>query len=141
MCATVVLERLISSEFVLRLHQVCNAAMEVFNLSHSRSRLWFDRTVLQTRRVLIVDRQIPIVPSYSLRHTRIEALARYSRYLSERNFLKLVSLLRDLPPSLVVSAKRENGSSRRQAVATADSITASSDPANETVRGATSGVE
>jgi len=106
-------QSLVASEFTVKRFQAADAAMQVYGLTHARARWLYDTVILEGRRVLINDRRLPMVPPHALRHTRIEALVRYARYLPERDFSRLVSLMRDLPPSLIISAKPGNGSAIR----------------------------
>jgi hypothetical protein len=101
-------QSLVDSRFVLRRHQVADCAMQVFQLSHSRSRQLYDMTILETRRVLLGDHRVSMVQPHQLRGTRIEALIKYSSYLSESDFSKLVCLLRDLPPALILNSEPSN---------------------------------
>jgi hypothetical protein len=101
-------QSLAASEFVLRRHQICDAGMQVYALSHENARQLVDMVLLESRRVLLADRRVRIVPPSALRSTRSAALRKYAAYLSEQDFSKLILLLKDLPPHLVLSAKPEN---------------------------------
>jgi hypothetical protein len=101
-------ESLAECGFAIKRFQAANRAMQVFALGHGRARLLYDLTILEARRVVIDDRRIPVISPQSLRSTRLAGFTKFAKYLSTPEFSKLAVLLKDLPPSLVVSAKPEN---------------------------------
>jgi hypothetical protein len=55
--------------------------------------------MLGVRRQLIGEKRLPLITPDLLRGTKMEALRRYARFLSEADFRKLAVLMRDLAPS------------------------------------------
>jgi hypothetical protein len=100
---------LVDASFDLKRHQIGDVAME-FGLTHARSRELCDATMLAIRRLLWDEIRPKTIGARSLRGTRQTPLAKYAPFLDEREFTKLVYLLRDLAPSQVVEAKRANAS-------------------------------
>jgi hypothetical protein len=89
--------------FESRRHECANAAMAVYNLSHSHSRELYDLTMLEVRRVTYDDlppRQ-PIAAG-RLVGTRGAWMIRYRPLLNDSEFTKFVVLVRDLGPFVVV---------------------------------------
>ena len=98
----------VDAGFTLKRHEAADSVMKVFNLTHRRSRQLYDLTMLEIRRQLIGERRLPLITPDLLRGTRSEALARYSRFLTEPDFSRLAILLRELAPSLVFGIRPEN---------------------------------
>jgi hypothetical protein len=94
--------------------QCSNAAMSVFNLTHSRSRELFDLTMLETRRVLYDDlKPRAAIPAGHLLGTRCAWMGRFEPLLSPSEFAKFVTLARDLSPFVVVLINPESHSRRQ----------------------------
>jgi hypothetical protein len=106
-------DSLIAGEFVLRRHQCANAAMSVYQVSHSRSRELYDLTVLEVRRLLYdeLPRRQPIAPG-RLAGTRAQWMARFQPLLSEAEFTKLFVLARDLSPFVILLVDPSNRNRR-----------------------------
>jgi hypothetical protein len=99
-------------EFYILRHQAANAMMEVYGLGHDQSRRLFDLTLVAVRRQLIDDRNLtPVVPS-SLARTRSEALIRFAKFLNSPEFTRLVTLLKDVAPSIILTINPSNISSQ-----------------------------
>jgi hypothetical protein len=101
--------------FESRRHECANAAMVVYNLSHSRSRELYDLTMLEVRRVLYNDLnpQAPIIAGRLL-GTRCAWMARYKPLLTESEFTKFVILMRNLAPYLLLIIDSQNGTRSRR---------------------------
>jgi hypothetical protein len=102
------IESFIDAGFVLRRHEAADAVMQVFSITHARSRQLHDLTMLEVRRQLIGEKRLPLITPDLLRGTKIQAINRYAKFLSENDFSKLAVLLRDLAPSLVLLMRPEN---------------------------------
>jgi hypothetical protein len=72
--------------FHLRRHKAADAATQVFALNPIRARTLYDQTILEARRVLLPAHRVPRVQPRRLYRTRIEAVIRFSAYLSEHDF-------------------------------------------------------
>jgi hypothetical protein len=100
--------------FELRRHQCADAAMQVYGVSHERSRELYDLTVLEVRRVLYPDlppRQ-PIAAGRLL-GTRCAWMTRYAHLLNAVEFTKFVTLTKNLSPFVVVLIDPANHSRRQ----------------------------
>jgi hypothetical protein len=75
--------------FASRRHACADACMNVYQMSHARSRELYDLTMLEVRRALYDDvkRREPIVPGRLL-GTRSAWMARYSPLLTESEFTR-----------------------------------------------------
>jgi hypothetical protein len=98
----------IDAGFEMRRHEVSDAAMRVYGLSHRRSRDLYDLTLLEIRRVLWTETKHAPVDANVLRGTKGLPLLRYTRFLTEEEFAKFAALMRGLAPILVVLVKPEN---------------------------------
>jgi hypothetical protein len=83
--------------------------MLVYGLSHRRSRQLFDLTLLEVRRAVWPETRHPCITLGELRGTKQMPLSRFHNFLNESEFSKLVALMRDLAPSLVVLVRPANG--------------------------------
>jgi hypothetical protein len=94
----------------LRRYQCADAAMAVFGLSHARARRLFDLTVLEVRRQVLAgtERRLKPIRVVDICHSKIAALERYAPLLNCEEFTRLCTLLRDLPPTLVLAVRPEN---------------------------------
>jgi hypothetical protein len=101
-------ESFIDAEFCLRRHEACNAAMLVYSLSHHLSRKLYDETILAIRREVWDESKHAPMDCNSLKGTRGLPLLRYTNFLTPAEFSKLVALLKDLAPSLIVLVKPTN---------------------------------
>jgi hypothetical protein len=101
-------ESFIDSGFELRRHEVSDAAMTVYGLSHRRSRDLFDLTLLSIRQTLWNETKHREVEPNGLKGTKGTPLLRYTNFLTKEEFSKFVNLMRDLAPSLVVLVKPAN---------------------------------
>jgi hypothetical protein len=104
----------IGGAFELRRHTCANAAMQVFELSHERSREIHDLTLLEIRRLLYDDMKPgqPIHPGQLLGRRELW-MARFAPVMNDREFTKFVILTRNLGPFvLMLLAPRSR--SRRQ---------------------------
>jgi hypothetical protein len=100
--------------FATRRHGCADAAMSVFNLTHSRSRELYDLTMLETRRVLYDDlKPRAAIPPGRLLGTRCGWMTRYAPILSPSEFAKFVTLAKDLGPFVVVLVDPQNHGRRR----------------------------
>ena len=80
--------------------QCGDAAMNVFSLSHGRSRELYDLTMLEVRRVLCDDLpQRPQIPPGRLIGTRGAWMTRFDAV----EFTKFVTLTKDLSPFVLLS--------------------------------------
>jgi hypothetical protein len=107
-------ESFLSDGFDSRRHECANAAMSVHNLGHDRSRELYDLTMLEVRRVLFDDLppRRPIAPQ-QLRGTRCGWLARYAHLIDAGELTKVVTLVHDLSPFVIVLID-PNNHNRRQ---------------------------
>jgi hypothetical protein len=97
------IDSFIDCEFRIRRYQAANSMSEVFGIGYSRSRWLFDTTLVAVRRQLTGDRRLtPIAPA-SLARTRSEALIRFAGYLSAPEFTKLATLMKDVPPNIILT--------------------------------------
>jgi hypothetical protein len=99
----------IDAGFRLRRHEVSDAAMIAFGLSHSRSRQLHDLTLLEIRRELLAERRLAPISPADLAGTKTAALKRYGRYLKPEEFTTLAYLLKDLAPATIFLMRPENG--------------------------------
>jgi hypothetical protein len=100
--------------FELRRHQCADAAMQVYGVSHDRSRELYDLTVLEVRRVLYPDlppRQ-PIAAGRLL-GTRCAWMTRYAHLMDAVEFTKFVTLTKNLSPFILVLIDPESRSRRQ----------------------------
>jgi hypothetical protein len=102
------IESFIDAHFEMRRHEVCDAAMRVFGLTHRRSRQLYDLTLLEVRRALWQETTHAPVSLGGLRGTKQMPLARYFNFLSPPEFSKFVRLMRDLAPSLIFLVRPAN---------------------------------
>jgi hypothetical protein len=102
------------AQFDLRRHQCADAAMQVYGVSHSRSRELYDLTMLEVRRVMY-DNLPPRQPIAAGRlvGTRAQWMVQYAPLLSQDEFTKFVILARDLGP-FVLALIDPQSRSRRQ---------------------------
>ena len=91
--------------FFIKRFQAANAMTQVFGLDYVRSRWLFDMTLVAIRRQLIDgDRRVNSrSPRRAWRRTKSEALIRFARFLSAGEFTKLATLMRDIPPNIILS--------------------------------------
>ncbi len=82
--------------------------MRVFGLTHRRSRDLYDLTLLEIRRLLWAEAKHEAGSPEQLRGTRGLPLLRYTNFLTPQEFAKLVVLMKDLAPSLVVLVRPTN---------------------------------
>jgi hypothetical protein len=102
------------AEFDLRRHECADAAMQVYGVSHSRSRELYDLTMLECRRVMYRDlppRQ-PIAAG-RLVGTRAQWMLQYAHLLTTDEFTKFVTLMRDLSPFVLLLVDPANRSRRQ----------------------------
>jgi hypothetical protein len=100
--------------FEARRHQCANAAMSVYSLSHARSRELYDLTMLEVRRVLYDDiKPKHAIPAGRLLGTRCAWMTRYEPLLTPSEFVKFVTLAKDLSPFVVLLVNPESHSRRR----------------------------
>jgi DNA-directed RNA polymerase specialized sigma24 family protein len=98
-------------------HRRCecaDAAMAVHGVNYERSRELYDLTMLEVRRVLLGDlppRQ-PII-AHCLHGTRLAWLARYAQLMSQDEFTKFVTLMRNLSPFVLFLIDPQNHSRRQ----------------------------
>jgi hypothetical protein len=100
--------------FDARRHQCADAAVAVFQLTHSRSRELYDLTMLEVSRVLYdgLPPRSPIAPG-RLVGTRAAWMARFAPLLTETEFTKFVILARNLGPFIVMLIDPESRSRRQ----------------------------
>jgi len=88
--------------------------MGVFQLAHARSRELHDLTMLEVRRVLYDDLpQRPQIVPGRLHGTRLAWMARYAPLLSQDEFTKFVTLMRNLSPFVLLLIDPSNRSRRQ----------------------------
>jgi hypothetical protein len=101
-------ESFIDSGFEMRRHEVSDAAMKVYGLTHRRSRQLYDQTLLEIRRTVWDETLHREADPNQLKGTKGLPLVRYTNFLTRDEFSKLVNLMRDLVPSLVMLVKLAN---------------------------------
>ena len=88
--------------------------MNVFSLSHGRSRELYDLTMLEVRRVLYDDLpQRPQIPPGRLIGTRSAWVVRYASLLDAVEFTKFVTLTKDLSPFVLLLIDPQSRSRRQ----------------------------
>jgi hypothetical protein len=100
--------------FELRRYQCANSAMLVYGLTETRSRELYDLTILEVRRLLYAELPPRLIDPESLNRTRAASLLRYRPYLTREEFSKLVLLMRDLAPYLIILVDPENRNRRER---------------------------
>jgi hypothetical protein len=100
--------------FELRRHECADAAMQVYGVSHERSRELYDLTVLEVRRVLYDDLppKQPIAAGRLL-GTRCAWMTRYAHLMDAPEFTKFVTLTKNLSPFILVLIDPESRSRRQ----------------------------
>jgi hypothetical protein len=100
--------------FEHRRHECAGAARTIYGVGHSRSRELYDLTMLEVRRVLYHDLPPwqPII-AHCLHGTRLVWMTRYAPLMSQDEFTKFVTLMRDLSPFVLLLVDPLN-KSRRQ---------------------------
>jgi hypothetical protein len=88
--------------------------MQVFGLSHTRSRELYDLTMLEVRRVLYDDvkRRSPITPD-RLAGTRSSWMTRFATLLTAEEFSRFVVLMAGLAPYLIFLVDPQNRGHRQ----------------------------
>ncbi|PWT83899.1 MAG: hypothetical protein C5B58_05735 [Acidobacteria bacterium] len=92
----------------MRRHECSDAAMAVYGLSHRRSRQLYDLTILSIRQTLWNETVHREVDSNRLAGTKGLPLLRFRNFTTKDEFSKLVGLLRDLAPSLIILVRPTN---------------------------------
>jgi hypothetical protein len=100
-------QSLLDADFDLKRHQIADVAVR-FGLSHRRSRELCDQTILAIRRLFWDEIRPKLIGASELRRTGGRPLAKYAPFLSPTEFVKLIYLLRNLTPIVVLDAKPEN---------------------------------
>lgn len=103
-----IVESFIDAGFKIRRHEVANACMFAFGLSHERSRQLHDLTLLEIRRQLIGERRLREIRPGDLERTKIRAIIPFARYMNGQAFTRFATLMTDLAPSLVILVKVGN---------------------------------
>ena len=107
-------ESFYDDRFASRRCACADAAMGVFQLAHARSRELHDLTMLEVRRVLYDDLpQRPQIVPGRLHGTRLAWMARYAPLLSQDEFTKFVTLMRNLSPFVLLLIDPSNRSRRQ----------------------------
>ena len=107
-------ESFCDDRFEHRRHECGDAARTVYGVGHLRSRELYDLTMLEVRRVLYDDLpQRPQIFPGRLHGTRLAWMSRYAPLLSQDEFTKFVTLMRNLSPFVLLLIGPQN-KSRRQ---------------------------
>jgi hypothetical protein len=107
------IDSFLGGAFESRRHTCANAAMQVYRLTHTRSRELYDLCMLACRVVLYDSRpHRPVYPG-QLCHTRARWMARFAPLLTAEEFTRLVWLARDLSPFVVYLISPESRSRRQ----------------------------
>jgi hypothetical protein len=101
-------ESFIDAGFEMRRCECADAAMKVYGISHKRSRELYDLTLLEIRRALWEEKKHDPIDKECLHGTKGVPLLRYTNFLTEAEFTKLVILLKNLASFLVILVKPEN---------------------------------